>query len=72
MYLYQACSNVNYFPQKAVLVAELKKLESRNLNRKINITWHQSISKIGPNGVKLIYKTQITYLLYPLFTTLEI
>ena len=38
MYLHQACSNVNYFPQKAVLVAELKKLESRNLNRKINIT----------------------------------
>ena len=28
-----------------------KILENRKLNRKTNITWHQSISEIGPNVV---------------------
>ena len=37
-----------------------KILENRNLNRKTNITQYQSISQIGPNGLKLIYEIQIT------------
>ena len=37
----------------AVLVESCiaKILESRNLNRKNNITWQQPISEIGPNGL---------------------
>ena len=35
-------------------------LESRNLNRKANTTWHQSVSKIGRNRLKLIYEKQTT------------
>ena len=37
-----------------------KILENRKLNRKTNITWHQSVSEICPNGLNLAYEIQIT------------
>ena len=37
-----------------------KILENRKLNRKTNITWHQSFSAIGPTGLNLTYEIQIT------------
>ena len=49
-----------------------KKQENRNLNRKTDITWYQSISEIGPNGLKLICETKIAWILCLLFTTLQI
>ena len=39
-----------------VVHSTAKITESRKLNRKTDITSHQSISEIGPNGIKLIYE----------------
>ena len=32
----------------------------KDLSKKLNITWHQSISKTGPNGFKKICELKIT------------
>ena len=46
------------WPVRAVLIRVAKIPESRNLHRKTNITWHQTIFEIGPNEPKLIYGIQ--------------
>ena len=38
-----------------------KILENRKLNRKTNITWHQSISEIGPNVVIWLMRYKLLY-----------
>lgn len=37
----------------------LKSPESRNLNNKLNITWHQYIFAVAPNEIKLICELKI-------------
>ena len=49
------------FSYKLDLLRVVKIPESRNLNRRTNITWHQSLSKAGKNGLKLICEIQIIY-----------
>ena len=49
----------------------LKSPKCRNVNRKLDITWHQCISKIGPNRLMLICEMKITQFLYLWFTTLQ-
>ena len=48
------------FSPKSCIGRFAKILENRKLSRKTNITWHQSISEIGPNGLNLAYEIQIT------------
>ena len=37
----------------------LKSPESRNLNNKLNITWHQCIFAVSTNEIKLIFELKI-------------
>ena len=49
-----------FFPKSRTTRELLKSPKCRNLNIKLNITWHQYNSKMGQNGLKLICELKIT------------
>ena len=52
------------FPKSFTDRELLKSPKCRNLNIKLNITWHQSFSIMSPNGLKLICELKITQFCY--------
>ena len=51
------------FSLKSCTDGELIKLpKSRHLDRKLNVTWHQCITKMGPKRIKLNCELKVTYI----------